>query len=1149
MSMIEEGEEHTEVDASAEALFGRRAVDTRPEGPSPLSTKPNARPPQTTQPGGPPSLTTKPGTMPLLATQPSAPIHVTTRGPVAGPEEATLFNGPRHISDPITSGEINTPDPPREIRSSLEVVQIEPPDDFGQAASGAETRLAARALLENEAKATERRPEGRRVDQATVDQHPRFIATPPPSRVTRPVDQLEREDLERRRQSSVSFDHATPSSDPSIMLTEDEVVFVPSPSDELSVDVPLPSGRFTEEPAPVEAPPETFESDVDTDGATRLRARTDGWEPVQSAPRPVVAELEPLGRGPHDRVIGSDELHPRLTAEPARPRKPAAEPHRDEHRSRSSRKRRKNRSGLVSRALEALPGGGQGQRRWLTIVIVAVVVVVPGLLGGLFIKEWRAQVQNRRRQELALKKLASGNFPGYQAAELLYRQILAERDDRRAAAMRAKVLAQLAFEFGESPEPAQRAVQALGSGNMPEEREARVYLALAKGELELAAREAAALLKDRPGAQARYLVGQAYLLLDQPENAVTALHTASNEDPQNPIVLHALGVAESAVRHKDLAFEAYAKALTANANHVATIIDRALLQLQLGLDREAAAGSLEGVVGKLVADASPGQLARAYVGLAELELQKGNVGAARTALSSAAANRRDHPLLLEELAKAYADAFELDPAEREARRALAVSGRLTPRLILAEVALRRSRPVQALTLLEESGSTRPEALVLRALAKLGLGRNAEARTDAEQARDLDPSSIPAQVALARIDLAEGKIEAAQRRLDALEQKGKDAEVAWVLGQVALARKQPDRARTFFREALHRQPLLLQARLALARLLHEAGQLAEARDEVNRVLAANAAYVPARRELAALALDLGDAVAARDEFDALSERDADVDTLLGAARARLLLADARGADERVERALKLRPNGADLELAQCLKARALLADHRASEAIQLLLKVVPSEVRGEPVALLIEAYLDYGRPEWAERAVELAPVASRTGIELTLAKARLSLEQARQAAGKTLAEEGLARLRSGASPVWLRAQALALVGRAEFELGNARAAWKSLKSALELDPHSVRAQYALGLAAVELKRPEDAVSAFEGALANDPRFAEAQFYLGRTRRELGDPRAEESLRAYLELEPRGAWADEARRLLRGEPVTPTSDPPRTHHRGP
>ncbi len=314
-----------------------------------------------------------------------------------------------------------------------------------------------------------------------------------------------------------------------------------------------------------------------------------------------------------------------------------------------------------------------------------------------------------------------------------------------------------------------------------------------------------------------------------------------------------------------------------------------------------------------------------------------------------------------------------------------------------------------------------------------------------------------------------------------------------------------------------------------------------------MLAINAAYVPARRELAALALDMGDAVAARDEFDALAERDADLDTLLGSARARLLLGDARGAEERVERALRLRPNGAELEAAQCVKSRALLADHRPSEAIQLLLGVVRSATQGEPLALLIEAYIDYRRLDWAERAIDLAPVAARTGIEFTLAKARLAIEEARQSAGRSLAEEALQRLHTGRAPVWLRAQALQLLGRADFEQGNARGAWKSLKSALELDPRNVRAQFTLGLAALELKRPEDAVSAFEGAIANDARFADAQFYLGRTRRELSDPRAEEALRAYLDIDPKGDFAEEARRLLHGEEVTPTSDLPRSHRR--
>ena len=1095
---------------------------------------------------------------------------------VSGPEEATIFGLPRGVQPP-PAADSAPPDlaPPRGDRATAQMPQLR--DEPSGEQSGRDLgpgRLPSRAFTVLAPLGAVTRPPG---GSNTVDVTGKKASgrRGPEERVTREVDAL---DPKPR-----SFAQDPGESEPSISLSVAEVVFAPDDSEQFEVRPGDPvEPRLPKEDDDGLGPDPSFDDgfNVQTDEAKRdaIRRRerlaAAAASAAPSAPPVKFVAPVPLEASRAAMAVPRDDLHPRIPGlgEPTRGRKPAhlghppAEPtvappfaapvppprevRNDPRRPLPSRGPAYRRPrGLLSHIVDGFqPPPGRGTRSWVAFGAVIVAVIATGVVAGLLVREWRLRVRVERRHELAQKKLTSGNFPGYQAAELLYRQILTERDDRRAAALRAKVLAQLSFEFGEAPEPAQRAVQALGTGTLVEEREARVYLALAKGELELAARQAAALLKDRPGPSARYLLGQAQLLLDQPEDAANALRTAAAEDPQNPLVLHALGVAEAALRHNDRAFEAYGKALTANANHVATIIDRALLQLHQGLDREAAAGSLEGVVGKLVGDASPGQLARAYVGIAEIELGKGNVAAARSALSSAAARRRDHPLLLEELAKAYADAFELDPAEREARRALAVSGRLTPRLILAEVALRRSRPVQALTVLEESGGSRPDVLVLRALAKLELGRTVEARADADLAMRLDGTMISAAVALARIDIAESRYDAALRRLEEIEKKGKYAEVAWALGQVYLARRQPDRARQCFREALHRQPLLLQARLALARLLHDAGQLGEAREEVGRIIATNAAYVPARRELAALSLDLGDAIAARDEFDALAERDADLDTLLGGARARLLLGDARGAEERIERAVKLRPSGVDLEATQCLKARALLADHRVGEAIQLLLKVVPTAARGEALALLIEAYIDYRRLDWAERAVELAPVATRTGVELTLAKSRLAIEQARQSAGRSLADEALQRLRAGRSPVWLRAQALGLLGRADFELGNARAAWKNLKSALELDPRNVRAQFELGLTALELKRPEDAVGAFEGALANDPRFAEAQFYLGRTRRELADPRADEALRAYLDLEPRGTFADEARRLLRGEAVTPTSDLPRNRRPG-
>src|SRR5262249_36851092 len=157
-------------------------------------------------------------------------------------------------------------------------------------------------------------------------------------------------------------------------------------------------------------------------------------------------------------------------------------------------------------------------------------------------------------------------------------------------------------------------------------------------------------------------------------------------------------------------------------------------------------------------------------------------------------------------------------AEREAKRAISAAGRLTPRLVLAEVALKRAQPVKALSVIEDAGTSRPEALVMRAEASLMLGRKESARIDADAALRMQPDNVPAKVALARVDIADGHPEKAQRVLIGLERTSqKSAAVAAAYAQVFLAMKVPDRARYWLQEALKREPLDLDARLALARL--------------------------------------------------------------------------------------------------------------------------------------------------------------------------------------------------------------------------------------------------------------------------------------------------------------------------------------------
>jgi tetratricopeptide (TPR) repeat protein len=542
---------------------------------------------------------------------------------------------------------------------------------------------------------------------------------------------------------------------------------------------------------------------------------------------------------------------------------------------------------------------------------------------------------------------------------------------------------------------------------------------------------------------------------------------------------------------------------------------------------------LESVVTRLAGEASPGQLARAYLGIAELELGKGDVEAARKALASATAKRREGDTMLsEELAELYARAYLLDEAEREATRAMAGSPRLAPRLVMADVALKRGRPAKALAMLSETGSTRPDALVLSGLAKLALGKKEAAKIDAEAALKLQPDLIPARVLLARTLLADGKMQLAENELNKMERSSvKSAEVAAALGMLFAAKKSVDTARRWFGEALKRDPLQFDARLQLAQVLRDSGRLDEAQAELKRLLAINSAHAEVRRELGQLALDRGDAVSARDEFDALLDKDPDVDMLLQAARAHLLLGDGAGAEERVLRAQKLGVTGAKADEAALITARSLLVRHRADEALEIMRPLVQKAQRADMWAAYIAALCE---TQQFDRAQELARAIApklRVEVELLVELARLDEEQGKNTLAEAKAREALNRLKGPLAARSLKAEAEWILGRALYDQGAFKPAEQALKQAVELDPAFARAHYHLGMVEEELKHRDVAVAEFEKATSNDPQFPDAWYDLGRVLAEQKDPKAKAAFQSYLELAPKGNFATEAKRSLK------------------
>jgi tetratricopeptide (TPR) repeat protein len=405
--------------------------------------------------------------------------------------------------------------------------------------------------------------------------------------------------------------------------------------------------------------------------------------------------------------------------------------------------------------------------------------------------------------------------------------------------------------------------------------------------------------------------------------------------------------------------------------------------------------------------------------------------------------------------------------------------------------------------------------------------------------------VAAKVALSRIDVAEGHPERAQRELDRIERSVKLAEVAEGLAEVFTASRFNERAKWWFTEALRRDPLLIVARLRLARLEREAGRLDGARAELDKLLKLNPQYLPARREQAQLLLETGELQAARELFDQLASEADDAETLMGAARAHLYLGEGANAEQRLKKAQSIGVAGPVLEELNDLTARSLLLQHRPEEAIALLKKLAPSAQRAETGALLMHAYLDLDQQDNAAKVKLYLSPRLRGSVEVQTESARLQVERGRDVLGEALATDAIQRMtpRRNGAPLsertiarrWVKAEALIALGRSQYDQGMFRPALKSLKSASELDPTSARAFYHYALVLEEIRRVTEAREAMEQAVKIDPRYPDALYNLGRMRSDANDPKALDPYVKYLEVASKGIYANEARKALEGRPT--------------
>ncbi len=101
----------------------------------------------------------------------------------------------------------------------------------------------------------------------------------------------------------------------------------------------------------------------------------------------------------------------------------------------------------------------------------------------------------------------------------------------------------------------------------------------------------------------------------------------------------------------------------------------------------------------------------------------------------------------------------------------------------------------------------------------------------------------------------------------------------------------------------------------------------------------------------------------------------------------------------------------------------------------------------------------------------------------------------------------------------------------FRRGDDRGAEAMYRHAIGLQHHCPEAHYNLGYVMLERGDAVAAIDSFKTAIEQDPRFADAHFNLAMAYEQLGKRAvAKNYWHMYLDLEPRGTWADIARKHI-------------------
>ena len=570
----------------------------------------------------------------------------------------------------------------------------------------------------------------------------------------------------------------------------------------------------------------------------------------------------------------------------------------------------------------AMKTGMRRTRSKLKIVLWVVLggaVIGGGVFAGFQIRAMRlgTQIDSARTRATALAK--QDTWAGWAAARDGLAGIVsaANTADNRAALARAR--AEVAFELGDGLADAKAAVDAQkGEGGL-EGQLAAAYLALASDDPKAAKTAADAALAAAPADPAAlYVAGRAQLLGGDASGSLAHLKAAADGEPR---ALYAVGLAHAfgEANSWDDGLAATEKALAASPENPAALIERAELSAKSGrvvpndklgddLRRQMDALVTEG--GKPLADqtrgVSPEQVALAELAIARVQLARGDVPGALAAAKAASALGLDDQRVVEGILAMF---LLLDDNAHVAVAAPKMLDHLPNsrlmRIQLAQAQTALGRPDEALAALAKSGevTTLPIGLVARADAKAASGDPDGARTDYDLALKRERKLESAMLGRVALDLAAGKLDDAHRTIDS-RFLGKDAvaSIALTTAYASVLRATGDPAERDKAKALLLRvtagpltPAVVRAKVELARVYRDAGDLRAARDAYGE--AASAGSLDARLDSALLLIEDRDPKAGYDSLEALVKSLGDAvpaPVLLEAARAAMLVGDHAGA---------------------------------------------------------------------------------------------------------------------------------------------------------------------------------------------------------------------------------------------------------------